>query len=31
VRQSWLKKKLKRTESDDQLNAAIDAVVEKWA
>lgn len=29
VRESWLKKKLKRSESDDQLNAAIDAVVEK--
>ena len=29
VRESWLKKKLQRTESDDELNQAIDAVVEK--
>ena len=28
VRESWLKKKLGRTESDDDLNAAIDVVVE---
>ncbi|MFK8068926.1 MAG: DUF2853 family protein [Gammaproteobacteria bacterium] len=29
VRESWLKKKLGRKESDDDLNAAIDDVVEK--
>lgn len=29
VRESWLKKKLDRKESDDDLNAAIDTVVEK--
>jgi len=29
VRDSWLKKKLGRKESDDELNAAIDTVVEK--
>lgn len=29
VRESWLKKKLQRTESDDELNAAIDVVTEK--
>ena len=29
VRDSWLKKKLDRKESDDDLNSAIDAVVEK--
>lgn len=29
VRESWLKKKLKRTESDDELNSAIDVVTEK--
>ncbi len=29
VRESWLKKKLQRTESDAELNAAIDVVTEK--
>ncbi len=29
VRESWLQRKLGRKESDDDLNAAIDAVVEK--
>ncbi len=29
VRDSWLKKKLGRKESDDELNAAIDEVIEK--
>jgi hypothetical protein len=29
VRESWLQRKLGRKESDDELNAAIDVVVEK--
>lgn len=29
VRNSWLKKKLKRTESDEQLDAAIQEIVDK--
>jgi len=29
VRESWLQRKLGRKESDDELNAAIDTVVEK--